>query len=124
MVDFFSDELIDDPVVTPEDQWTEVTHLGWNARVRQMVRLVTTKRLQPSYTIIPPGGGSKGDPYAHAGEEFGLVLKGILTLTVDNEIYRVRAMSAFYYSSLLLHSWVNEEDMDCHLVWVVTPPSW
>ena len=35
--------------------------------------------MQPFYTVIEPGGGSR-DPYSHVGEEFGIVLEGSLTL--------------------------------------------
>jgi transcriptional regulator with XRE-family HTH domain len=38
-VDFFLDELIDDPVVIPANEWTKVVMPGWDAHVRQMVRI-------------------------------------------------------------------------------------
>ncbi len=123
VVDFFIDELIDDPMVLPEAVWTHVDMPGWEATIRQMVRIAGNKQMQPFYTVIKPGKGSR-DIFAHPGEEFGVVLSGEMTLTVGEEVHRVKALSSFYYSCLLPHSWSNEGDEDCVVVWVVSPPSW
>ena len=122
-VDFFLDELIDDPVVIPANEWTKVVMPGWDAHVRQMVRIAGNKQMQPFYTEIQPGGGTR-EAYAHAGEEFGIVLEGEMTLKVGDEHHVVKPLSSFYYSSLLPHSWTNEGSTICRVVWVITPPSW
>ncbi len=122
-VDFFVDELIDDPVVLSEEEWTQVSMPRWNARVRQLVRIAGNKQMQPFYTTIEPGGGSR-EPYTHPGEEFGIVLKGELTLGLGDNVYLAKALSSFYYSSLIPHSWTNEGAESCYVVWVITPPSW
>jgi len=123
IIDFFADEVIDDFKVMNQDQWTKVVLPGWEAEVKQLVRIVGSKRMQPCYTVIPPGGRSRGAPYSHPGEEFGLVLKGKMTLTVGLEVYRVGPMTSFYYSSLIPHTWKNEGSKPCAVVWVVSPPS-
>lgn len=123
VVDLFIDELIDDPMVLPEPMWTSVDMPGWDATIRQMVRIAGNKQMQPFYTVIQPGRGSR-DLFSHPGEEFGVVLSGEMTLTVGEQVYRVQARSSFYYSCLLPHSWLNEGEEDCVVVWVVSPPSW
>jgi len=123
IIDFFSDEIINDPKVLNQDQWTEVLLPGWKADARQLVHIVGNKRMQPFYTVIPPGGRSR-EPYAHQGEEFGIVLEGNVTLTIGKEIYEVGPMTSFYYSSLLPHSWVNNGNEPCRVIWVVSPPAW
>jgi transcriptional regulator with XRE-family HTH domain len=122
-IDFFMDELVDDPVVMHEKDWTQVDIPGWRARVRQLVRLVGDKKMQPFYTMIEPGGGTR-EKYTHPGEEFGIVLKGEMTLKLADEAHIIRAMSSFYYSSLIPHAWTNEGDETCCVVWVISPPSW
>ena len=122
-VDFFIDELIDDPVVLSEDEWTAVALPRWDAHIRQMVRIAGNKVMQPFFTVIEPGGGTR-DAYSHPGEEFGIVLEGELTLSVGEDAYVVKAKSSFYYSSLIPHSWTNEGLEPCRVVWVITPPSW
>ena len=123
VIDFFADEMIEDPTVTAKSQWTRIFLIGWDADVRQLVHNLSNKRMQPFYTIIPPGGTSR-ESYAHPGEEFGFVIEGILTLKVGEEVYNLKTNSAFYYSSLLPHHWQNEETESCRLVWVNSPPSW
>lgn len=123
IVDFFIDETNQEPVVSAPGAWHKVSLPRWRASIKQMVRSVSHKRMQPFHTTIAPGGGSEGD-YSHEGEEFGIVLKGTLTLTVGGETYRVKAGSSFYYSSLSPHSWGNDGPDECVVVWVVSPPSW
>jgi transcriptional regulator with XRE-family HTH domain len=123
IVDFFLDDIDDEPVVMEPKQWLKVSLPRWKADIRQMVRRVQHRRMQPFYTVIEPGGGTRED-YSHHGEEFGLVLEGELTLKVGEETYRVKAGSSFYYPSSLPHSWTNEGKRPCRVVWVVTPPSW
>jgi len=123
VIDFFADELIDDPVVTTPDQWTRVLIPGWQSDTKRLVRIVASKRMEPFLTTIKAGGKSR-EPYSHPGEEFGFVLEGEITITVGNEVYTVGPMCSFYYSSLLPHSWVNKGKKTCKIIWVVSPPSW
>lgn len=123
IVEFFADEIIKEPVILPKENWTKVLLPRWNADVNQLVRVVGNKRMQPFFTTIPPGGGTE-DSYAHAGEEFGFVLKGELTLFLGEEKHILKENTACYFSSLRPHSWRNETDETVQLIWVVTPPSW
>lgn len=122
-VDFFADELIEDPMVLPPGLWTRVLLPGWDAEVKQMVHIVGNKRMQPFHTTVPPGGGTH-ENYSHPGEEFGFVLSGTLTLKLGNEIHELKTGWAVYFSSLIPHSWENNGNEPCHLIWVVSPPSW
>ena len=123
IVDFFLDEDDNESVVLEPSQWVGVSLERWKADIRQMVRTVKHRRMQPFYTVIQPGGGTSED-YSHNGEEFGLVLQGELTLQVGSETYQVRKGSSFYYSSTLPHAWTNKTGALCVVVWVVAPPSW
>jgi transcriptional regulator with XRE-family HTH domain len=123
IVDFFIDSEQDDPVVTQPEKFTKVSIGQWRAEIRQMVASVSHRRMQPFHTVVSPGGGSDGH-YTHDGEEFGVVLQGILTLRIDGEVHRVKKGESFYFSSLRPHSWGNEGARPCVVIWVVSPPSW
>ncbi len=123
IVDFFTEEVTDGEVVVDPGQWPRVSLPGWKADIHQMVRTVRTRQMQPFHTVIHPGGGTK-EPYSHQGEEFGVVLEGELVLRIGKERHTVPAGSSFYYDSTLPHAWTNEGEMDCRVVWVVTPPTW
>lgn len=123
IVDFFVGGSEEEPVVmVPEDR-LQVSLKGWRAQIHQLVKTVSTKRMQPFYTVIEPGGGSR-EPYSHNGEEFGIVLEGNLTLTVGKKVQKVLEGQSFYYSSLIPHSWTNKGKTRTVVVWVVSPPSW
>jgi transcriptional regulator with XRE-family HTH domain len=123
IVDFFLDEAHEDPVVTKPEQFSKVSMGRWQADIRQMISSVSQKRMQPFYTVIAPGGGSGGE-YTHEGEEFGVVLEGVLTLRVGSDAYRVKKGESFYFSSLRPHDWSNQGAKKCVVIWVVSPPSW
>jgi Predicted transcriptional regulators len=123
IVDFFLEDSVEPAVVIEPSSWPEVGLPGWRANIRQMVRTVKDRQMQPFFTEIAPGGGSR-DSYSHQGEEFGLILQGELTLKLGDKSFLVKEGSAFYYSSDVPHSWTNDGDVLCRVVWVVTPPSW
>lgn len=123
IVDFFNEERQGAPVVTREHDRRDVFLANWNARIQQLVGSTEGKHMQPFYTVVQPGGGSH-DSYSHVGEEFGIVLRGTLTITVGEQAYRVEPKESFYYSSRIPHRWVNEGDEEVEVVWVVSPPTW
>jgi quercetin dioxygenase-like cupin family protein len=123
IVDFFVEGDALEPVVTSVGDRKNVSLGNWNAEIYQLVRSTAGKLMQPFFTVVSPQGGSH-DPYSHVGEEFGIVLKGTLTLTVGDHRYEVRPGESFYYSSRVPHRWVNEGSEDVEVVWVVSPPSW
>ena len=123
MVDFFADELVEDPPIMPQANWTRVILPGWEAELSQLVHIVGNKRMQPFHTVVPPGGGTT-DNYSHPGEEFGFVVEGELTLKLGEETHTLPTNTAVYYSSLIPHSWLNLTDKPCRLIWVTSPPSW
>ncbi|MGB9617496.1 MAG: cupin domain-containing protein, partial [Desulfomonilaceae bacterium] len=65
----------------------------------------------------------EGD-YSHPGEEFGLVLKGSLELTVDGVKYLLREGDCFYFHSTRSHRFRNNADRETQVLWVNHPPSW
>lgn len=123
IVDFFSEKEPAEPVVTRVQDRRDVYLGNWNARIQQLVASTEGKLMQPFYTVVEPGGGSH-DPYSHVGEEFGVVLRGTLTITVGESTYRVMPKESFYYSCRVPHRWVNEGDEEVEVVWVVSPPTW
>jgi len=85
--------------------------------------LPEAKQMDARLAIIHPDGGSEGD-YSHPGEEFGLVLKGTLELTIDGNYYRLEEGDSFYFDSTRTHRFHNPGKSDTLVVWVNYPPSW
>jgi transcriptional regulator with XRE-family HTH domain len=119
---FLEDKSGENEVVMPVSDRVNMKFKEGNARIQMLVRKIENKRMQPFYTTIEPGGGSKG-PYAHIGEEFGIVVKGELELGLNGKTYRVKKNESFYFSSQELHSWSNPGKQNTTVIWVVSPPT-
>jgi transcriptional regulator with XRE-family HTH domain len=123
VVDFFLEQEQDQKeVVFREPDRVNINFNRGDANIQMLVRNVQNKRMQPFFTTIEPGGGSGGS-YSHAGEEFGIVLQGILAIQIEDQTYKVKKNESFYFSSFDLHSWWNPGKRTTTVIWVVSPPS-
>jgi len=78
--------------------------------------------MEPHLFRVAPEAGS-GDPYAHAGEEFLYVLRGALTITLEDKDYRLKTGDSFYFESATPHHWKNPGRVETLVLWVNTPPT-
>mgnify|MGYP000992217736 CR=1 FL=1 len=69
------------------------------------------------------GGDTGPEPYRHEAEEAGLVIKGRLELTVDNERWELGPGDAYYFDSRRPHRVRNVGKGAAQAVSVNTPPS-
>jgi len=123
VVDFFLEsEAERNDVVLKEDERVNIKFKRGNAKIQMLVRNIQNRRMQPFYTTIEPGGGSKGS-YSHIGEEFGIVLQGELEVNLNGKLYRVKKNESFYFSSQESHSWLNPGKRKTVVLWVVSPPT-
>jgi quercetin dioxygenase-like cupin family protein len=123
VVDFFLDPESDGKdVVLKEEERVNINFKQGDAKIQMLVRDIRNKRMQPFYTTIEPGGGSKGS-YSHIGEECGIVLKGMLEINLNGKAYRVARNESFYFSSQDPHSWLNPGKTKAVVIWVVSPPT-
>jgi transcriptional regulator with XRE-family HTH domain len=56
---------------------------------------------------MEPGGSTGDELYTHDGEEAGLVLEGEMTLTVDDETWRLKTGDSFRFASRRPHRFGN-----------------
>jgi len=122
-VDFFLEpETNGDDVVLKEEERVNIYFKRGNPKIQMLVRNIRNKRMQPFYTTIERGEGSKGS-YSHIGEEFGIVLQGQLEINLNGKKYRVKKNESFYFSSQKSHSWSNPGKKKTVVLWVVSPPT-
>jgi transcriptional regulator with XRE-family HTH domain len=65
--------------------------------------------------IQPHSPPQKFAPYS--GEQLCFVLSGELIVVVGDETYLLKAGDSIHYDSLLLHSWANDGDQPCIIIW-------
>ncbi|MBU1275409.1 MAG: XRE family transcriptional regulator [Proteobacteria bacterium] len=124
IVAFFSVEDGEQDVVCPLEERREIVYPGGHIRAQLMVSKLNGKTIEPLYTIIEPGGDTL-DPYIHTegGEEFGVLIKGQLLLTIDGVEHHLKKGDAFYFRSDRPHRWANPGKDTTEIVWVITPPT-
>jgi transcriptional regulator with XRE-family HTH domain len=123
VVDFFLEpETEENDVVCKEGERVNIRFKRGEAKIQMLVRDIRNKRMQPFYTTIEAGGGSKG-PYSHIGEEFGIVLQGELEVNLNGKPYRVKKNESSYFLSQEPHSWSNPGKRKAVVIWVVSPPT-
>jgi DNA-binding transcriptional MerR regulator/mannose-6-phosphate isomerase-like protein (cupin superfamily) len=78
--------------------------------------------MEPHLFRVAPDAGS-GDSYTHEGEEFLYVLRGALTITLEDEEFLLKAGDSFYFESATPHHWKNSGRAESWIIWVNTPPT-
>ncbi|MFN0116272.1 MAG: cupin domain-containing protein [Paracoccaceae bacterium] len=79
--------------------------------------------IQMLHERYAPGAGTGAEPYAHEGEEAGLVIAGRIRITVGGETRLLAAGDAYLFSSRLPHRFENPGPDDCMIVSACTPPT-
>ena len=79
-------------------------------------------RLALGISRYEPGASTGDDSYNHEGEEAGLVLSGVLELSIDGEIYMLEEGDSFSFDSKLDHRFRNPSEIeDTIVVWANSP---
>ena len=68
-----------------------------------------------------PGAAGSELPFRHLGEEFGLILRGTLRLTIEGESYDLGPGDWIHYSSHPSHSAHVVSDEPVEALWLLTP---
>lgn len=85
---------------------------------KDLISPKASERLKGFYLIIEPGSGSGEEPYVHKGEEIGLVVAGVLELTIEGESRVLREGDCFSFPSDLPHRFSNIGATQCIVFWV------
>lgn len=72
---------------------------------------------------LPPGGEAR-QPYAHEGDEVGLVLSGQLELWVGERHFLLAEGDSFSYASREPHRYRNPGPGDTVVIWAISPPTY
>lgn len=92
--------------------------------VDELLSPTLTGSLELLASRFPPGTSSGNEPYTHAGEEAGIVLRGRLELWVDGRLLRLEAGDSFGFASTLPHRYHNPGSEEAEVIWAITPPSY
>lgn len=84
----------------------------------------SSEALELIWSRFAPGSSSGPQPYAHEGEEAGVVLSGMLVLVIGEATYTLSAGDSFGFKSDIPHSYRNDGETDAIVLWAITPPTY
>ncbi len=79
--------------------------------------------LQVLHETYAPGADTGPDLLRHEGEEAGIVIEGIVEVTVGNDVRVLNPGDGYLFDSRLPHRFRNLGDKRCIVVSACTPPS-
>ena len=104
------------PLLTPRDRKT----LPGIPGVRIELLALGSTAIEPHLFHISPGAGSR-EAYAHKGEEFIYLIRGLLEIEMGGGKFRLRAGDSFSFSSTTPHRWRNPGQTKAVALWITTP---
>ncbi len=112
---YTADEMTE---LSPQDRGGDLTRVS----LRQ-VGDASRHVLQMLHEIYPPGADTGPDLISHDGEEAGVVVGGIVEVTVEDQTRVLNAWDGYLFDSRLPHRFRNIGDTDCVIISACTPPT-
>ena len=81
------------------------------------------KQMEPLLMEMQESANSGPKSYQHFGQEFVMVLQGLLEIKLNNESYILKKGDSIYFNSSIPHSFRNLKKGVTEAIWVVTPPT-
>jgi transcriptional regulator with XRE-family HTH domain len=85
----------------------------------------SNRRIQVIHSTVEPGGNNEedGEPAYRtiSDAQFIHVTKGEFELTLDGEVFRMRAGDSLTFTGRERKTWRNPSDQDTELLWMLTP---
>lgn len=118
ILDFFGDGDASSPLIRPHER--RVLPGGEGVKMELLASGKIT--MEPHLFRVAPGAGS-GERYSHDGEEFLYIIRGELSISLEDNEYSLRAGDSFYFNSKTPHRWHNPGKKETTILWINTPPT-
>ena len=79
--------------------------------------------LQVLHETYPPGADTGPELLKHEGEEAGIIVSGIIEVTVGDQVRVLNPGDGYLFSSQLPHRFRNINDAPCVVISACTPPT-
>ncbi|OGX08103.1 MAG: hypothetical protein A2Y03_10130 [Omnitrophica WOR_2 bacterium GWF2_38_59] len=112
-----------DRLITTEKQRKAFKQSGDGIQMYLLSESNPYKQMQPLLFKLGQSAASGESTYSHYGQEFVLVLKGSLEITLGDKTYKLKKGDSIYFNSSTPHSFKNLFKGETEALWVVTPPS-
>ena len=109
------------PVVFSEEDFYVSDDEELRHQIAWIVPNAQKYEMEPIIITLAPGGKSLLDK-PHAGEEFGYVLDGEISLRYGPKRFNIKKGQSFYYRCNKQHGIENHQNKTAKILWVSTPP--
>jgi len=120
---FGDDESEKDTVVVRKDERVRLGSKASKVTYESLKPREANSVLEPLYHILEKDAYSGDDYNVHLGEEFVIVMKGQVEITLDKKVIILNEGDSALYNSNIPHRWKNTFDGETTLLWVNTPPT-
>ena len=111
-----------DPIVRATER-KHVQEVGKGINLYLLTSRDPNKQMEPLLFKLKEGATSGVRSYKHFGQEFVLVIKGSIEVTLNDMTYILKKGDSIYFNSSVPHAFKNMGKEEAEAVWVVTPPS-
>lgn len=110
-----------DPKIMPARDRRRVYSTTSHATIESLSRGLSEKKMQPILVTLDPGGVVGEHPYsAKEGEEFAIVIQGIVKFEQNDKLYELQEKDAVYFDPHQPHNWTNHGQTPVVLLFVVS----
>ena len=121
LTEFFKEPAIENVVFSRDDAYeSEDSTLGF--KITWIIPNAQKNGMEPILVTLRPGGRTS-DYNPHAGEVFGCVNSGEVTLVVGKRSWKVRRNENFYYNASETYRIENHSKNEAVVLWVTAPPN-
>lgn len=96
---------------------------GQDGALHELLTPSLDRALEVVWVEAPPGYSTADTPFAHAGEEVGVILSGTHEVHLDGVRYVLEAGDSISYPSTIPHWYVNSGTALVQAIWIITPPT-
>jgi len=115
-------KVSDNPVVKSSER-KYLQEVGKGVNIYLLTSQDGNKQMEPLLFKLNEKATSGSASYRHFGQEFVLVLKGAIEITLNDTVYFLKKGDSIYFNSSVPHSFRNIGKEEAEAVWVVTPPT-
>ncbi|CAM3836752.1 cupin domain-containing protein [Parendozoicomonas haliclonae] len=122
LVEFFStdiDVIAKEPVIYRAEELLEMNAGDISMKIIGKNR--SNRAMSFMDEVYPVGSDTGEEMLSHEGEEAGMVVAGVLELTVGHEVYHLSPGDSYYFESSRPHRFRNTGEEDCRLISCTTP---
>lgn len=123
LFNFFISEVQTEELVVRKDNRNKIIFSEDDSFTYELLTPNTKGDIEFMLMKIPPKEASSKDLFNHKGEEVAYVTKGKVKLYLLDDIIELNSGDSVKIPPYSKHKWENDSDIDCEVVFAVTPPS-